>query len=386
MNTAILAELPSGPRSDTSGDRGARVKVCHVSLTLCTGGLERLLVEFARWHDRSRFELEFVALGDVGRPANDIRDAGCEVTVLNCERRSRYRQVRELAWHFRDRGVDVVHTHNAYPHLYGTLAARLAGVPAVIHTRHGRRFGQTWRERLYFAAASRLANRVVAVSEDTGALCRRLGWLDDRKVARIYNGIDIDRFAFRGPTDEPRAISVGRLSPEKDFATLLRAVALVVASKPDFRLLLVGDGPERAALERLSSELKLSDHVQFFGERNDVAELLSGRGVGFFVASSLTEGVSLTLLEAMAAGLPVVATNVGGNPEIVVPDETGLLVPSADPAALAEAMLWMSRDPFRRVQMGSAGRRRVERQFSVRGMIEQYEALYEELLSARPRQ
>ena len=298
-----------------SGTR--RLRVCHVSLTLCTGGLERLLVDFARFHDRERYDLRFVVLQEQGQPADDIRNLGCDVSSLplqQMERRDRFRKMTAL---LRTLEPDVLHTHNAFPHWYGSIAGKWSGVPVIVHSRHGRRFGQTWKERLQFAIASRLSDRVVAVSDDTKTLCRDVGHLTPQKVGRIWNGIDPQRFAFRGPSGRPVGISVGRLSAEKDFPTLLRAVSIVHNALPEFQFLLVGDGPERTSLQALSRDLKLENCVQFLGERRDVPELLSHASV--YAGSSLTEGISLTLLEAMAVGLPIVATHVGGNPEIVVP-------------------------------------------------------------------
>ncbi len=355
-----------------------KLKVCHVTLTLCTGGLERLLVEFARFHSRHEFELEVVVLGDAGRLADEIRLLGCEVIELNCLHLSKLRQVRLLAELFKTRGVDIVHTHNAYPHIYGSLAARKAGVDAIIHTRHGRRFGHTFKERLYFAAASRLANKIVPVSDDTGVRCQKTGWLEEQKVQRIWNGIDLERFTFREVTLEPKAISVGRLSAEKDYEMLLLATALVVKERPDFQLTLVGDGRERGALAQLTQAFNLTDNVTFTGERSDIPELLAEHG--FYICSSKTEGISLTILEAMAVGLPVLATDVGGNPEIVVPEETGRLVIKEEPEVMAQEILKMCDQTGRRREMGRNGRARVEQNFDIRGMVDEYEHLYLDVL------
>src|SRR6185369_6443075 len=145
-----------------------------------------------------------------------------------------------------------------------------------------------------------------------------------------------------GPSSHPTAISVARLSGEKDFPTLIRAAALAVREVPEFRLQIVGDGGEHVALNALIRKLNIGPWVQLLGERNDIPELLAN--AGFFVSSSLTEGISLTLLEAMAVGLPVLATNVGGNPEIVDAGMTGRLVEPGNPQALADAIVAMCRD------------------------------------------
>lgn len=355
------------------------VRVCHVSLTLCTGGLERLLVDLARVLPPERVEQTFVAMGEVGLPARDIEALGRDVVALQST--GRLKAVLELAGILREGRFDVVHTHNAYPHLYATVAARLAGVPVVVHTRHGRRFGHNRRERLQFALASRLADRVIAVSDDTARLCRSMGKLDEQKVIRIWNGVDVKRFAFRGASTEPIAIAVGRLSAEKDFATLLRAADRVRTVVPEFQLRLVGDGPERGSLEALAAELCLGGCVQFLGERSDVSACLAE--AGFYVCSSKTEGISLTILEAMATGLPVVATRVGGNPEIVLDDETGLLVPPADAEALAGGILRMCAAGRERVRWSEMGRLRVEQEFDMRVMADRYADLYARLLESR---
>lgn len=381
MHAALLDPVIESPPAQFSDEN---VRVCHVSLTLCTGGLERLLVEFARFHETSQFDSEFLALGEVGQPAHEISQLDRPVHRIDSRAFGKVGLIRELTRFFRAGRYDVVHTHNAFPFLYATIAARLAGVPIVIQSRHGRRFGETWKERIHFSVGGQFCDRVVAVSDDTADLCRQRGSFDSRKVMRIWNGVDLTRFNHRRVNhDRPVAITVARLSPEKDIATMLRATAIVVKHQPLFRLVIVGDGPERANLQRLAERLGIDDSVEFLGERNDVPELLSQ--AAFFVCSSLTEGVSLTLLEAMATELPVVATSVGGNPEVVIDGETGLLVPPSDPELLAESMFSLLVTPGSWNAFGDAGRARVEEHFCIRSMVEQYESLYMELLACKVR-
>ena len=379
MSTLEAPEIKES--SPQQRNQPQRLRVCHLSLTLCTGGLERLLVDFARYYNAEQFELEFVALGDTGQPAEEIRKLGCPVIEYPLTARGKLGRIRQLTHFFQQKNYDLLHTHNAYPHFYGTLAGRRAKIPAILQTRHGRRFGKTFNERLQFALASRLADRVVPVSDDTGNRCKQIGWLGNKKVTRIWNGIDVERFAFTGPATEMRAITVSRLSPEKDLVTMLEAVKLVIKTIPEFRLSIVGDGPERSRLEQAASRLQLKSHVEFLGERNDVPDLLPQ--AGFYVSSSLTEGISLTLLEAMSVGLPIVATAVGGNPEIVQQPETGLLVPSANPDLLATAIIQMCSQSDHWMNMGQAARTRVEQHFNVRSMIRDYENLYHEILSLK---
>ena len=363
----------------TSREAPERKHICHLSLGLSTGGLERLLVDFAKFHDRSRYRLSFVALREVGQPGFEIRELGCDVHGLRGQGLGRLALLQRLTNWLRSEKVDLLHTHNAFPHLYGTLAAWRAKVPAVVHTRHGQRFGHGWRSSLEFRLASWGVDRIIAVSDDAARLCIEEDHVSPQKVQRIWNGIDLSRFAFHGPVRKPHAISVARLSPEKDFPTLLRAVPHVIAQYPEFQLQIVGQGPEMPRLQQLRSELGLEAHVHLLGERRDVPELL--QTAGFFVSSSLTEGVSLTLLEAMAIGLPVLATSVGGNPEVVEDGVTGRLVPAGDPRVLANGMIRMLQERSLWPMQAEAARQRVEKYFDAQVMLQQYEALYDELLN-----
>lgn len=351
------------------------LRVCHISLTLKTGGLERILADLSRHHDRESCQAEFLAIQDVGRFADEIRAAGG--TVHQLRPAGRIGQLRQMYRLFRERKYDVVHTHNTYPHIYASIAARLARVPVVLNTRHGQRVGHGWKSRTQFRWASHLVDRIVAVSDDAAELCIEVDRVEPGKVRRIWNGIDLNDFAFTGPAQNPVAISVARLSAEKDFPTLLRAIPHVIPQVPEFRLQIVGGGPEHDRLAGLIHELNLERHVELLGERTDVPQLL--REAGFFVSSSLTEGISLTLLEAMAVGLPIVATAVGGNPEIILPGKTGYLVLAKDPAALGAAIVAMCRDQRNWLRMGQAGRERVVQHFDVRRMARDYEQLYREL-------
>lgn len=357
-----------------------KLRVCHVSMCLLTGGLERLLVEFGRNRNGERFETSFVALGGMGTPAEDLRRQGHQVQCVADEVSGKIARLRRLTQIFKEGQFDIVHTHNTLPHFYGALAAKIAGIPVVVNSQHGRGCGNSWKAKLQFRLANRLSDRVVGVSEDAAELCRRDDIRSAHRTIAIWNGVDLDRFEYHGPTAQPVAISVARLSPEKDIATLIRAVWILVKDCPEFRLKIVGDGAERSNLEGLVNDLNLQDHVEFLGERSDISELLSQ--AGFFVSSSRTEGISLTLLEAMAVGLPVVTTRVGGNPEIVVDGKTGRLVAAESPEELALAMRDLLNEREAWPVFGELGRQRVEQHFNVRSMVRQYEELYLELLAA----
>jgi glycosyltransferase involved in cell wall biosynthesis len=292
----------------------------------------------------------------------------------------RARMVARLARWLRCQSCDVMHTHDDKPLLYGCLAARLARVRRHIHTQHHGFLPQTSpRQRKLAAWAGRLTHAFVCVSHDAARHMEDTG-LTANRITTLWNGIDLERYPYRGPDPNGPAVTVARLSPEKDIANLLRAAALVIPTAPRFRLEIAGDGPLRGELQQLAAALHLEERVRFLGEVGDIATLL-GRA-RFFVLSSRTEGISLTILEAMACGLPVLATSVGGNPEVVENGTTGLLVPAANSEALADGLLQLWNNSGQ--QMGHAGRRRVAAHFDIRAMVARYECLYRAGASLKP--
>lgn len=353
---------------------GARVRIAHVTQGLDVGGQERLLVEMARHADMARFEWTVISMSGRGVLADALDDAGVRVVALDSPNGLRPGLWRRLAHMFRAEHYDVVHTHDDRPLIYGMPAAWWAGVPRRIHTHHHGRLAQfSWRQRLLLGLAARFAQQFVCVSHDSARYMIEQG-VAAARVRTLWNGIDLTRFAYQGPCDDGPIVTVARLSPEKDIATLLRAVSQVVAAVPNARFEIAGDGPCRTTLAQLVNELHLSEHVLFHGEVHDIPALLARARM--FVLPSQSEGISLTLLEAMARGLPVVTTQVGGNPEIIEAGVTGSLVGVGDSDALGQAIVALLADPAHGRQMGRAGRQRVENCFDIRTMTAQYETLY----------
>ncbi|MCI0638803.1 MAG: glycosyltransferase [Gemmataceae bacterium] len=350
-----------------------RLRVAHITGCLEMGGQENLLVEFARHADRDRFDLRFLSLADKGPLAAALEVEGWPVTALNTPEGLRPGLILRVARWLKENTIDVIHTHNNRPLIYAAPASRLAGVRRLIHTRHGQGVGISSRQAWLTALAARWADAFVCVSQDSARMAQEEG-VPANKVRILWNGIDTKRFSFSGPQRDGPAVLVARLTPEKDAATLLRAVALVRQSDPGFRLEIAGLGPSIDDLEKLSELLGLGDCVRFLGIVRDVPALL-GRA-SMLVLSSLSEGIPLTVLEAMARGLPVVATKVGGIPEAVEDCLTGILVPPRDPDALAEAMSTLRGRPTVARALGRAGRERVEQHFDIRRMVSAYEALY----------
>lgn len=351
-----------------------RMRVIHVTGCLDMGGQEKLLVEFAKHADRDRFDLHFLSLGTRGILADDLQSLGWPVTALELGPGIHWGLPWRLARLFRDWQADVIHTHNDRPLLYGAPAASLARVARRIHTKHGRGTGNSRRQNFLMALAARCTDTFVCVSDDCARQAVEQG-VPSKPIVTLHNGIDTAQFAFTGPRAEGPAVIVARLCADKDIATLLQAVALVIREAPDFRLSIAGDGPAASELRQLADQLGLVNHLRFLGLVRDVPALM--RQASSYVLSSISEGVSLTLLEAMACGLPIVATRVGGTPEVIADGINGLLAPPRDPAALASALLRVHRDPEAARSMGQRGRERVERDFNIRRMVERYEELYD---------
>jgi glycosyltransferase involved in cell wall biosynthesis len=351
----------------------SRLRIAHVTLGLATGGQERLLLDFARHVDNDRFALVIVSLTDRGALADALEAHGARVLTLHASGGVRPGLIVRLKRLFQSEQIDLVHTHDDRPLIYAAPAARWAGC-RVIHTQHhGKLPNVGGNQELLVRWAGRLAHAFITVSRDAARHYVDSG-LPPGRVRTIWNGIDLDAFPYKGPSRGGPTVAVARLSPEKNIANLLRAAALVRDADPEFRLEIAGDGPCREDLVQLAQDLNLGMAVRFLGEVRDIPALL-GRSQ-MFVLPSKSEGISLTLLEAMACGLPVVATRVGGNPEVVIDGETGFLVPSDDSPALARAILTMRQDGAKAAQMGRSGRRRAEECFDIRGMVAQYEQLY----------
>jgi glycosyltransferase involved in cell wall biosynthesis len=356
------------------------VRVMHVALGTGVGGMEKLLVEFARFTDRGRFELCFASLQKQGKFAEQI--IAQQWPVYDFDKRPGLRPsiVLRLAQRMRSCRTQVVHTHNTAAFFYGTAAAKLAGVARIVHTRHGQRYQASGRETWFFRWMSRWVYRVVAVCDDGYQLSLREG-IRAECLHTIPNGVDLGSFRSVGWKPWAPAVLVARLSSEKDVGSLIQAIPIVnqllepmAAKPPAFTVRIAGDGPERTRLEGLTAQLDVGQQVHFIGHQQNVAQVLSAASM--FILPSLTEGISLTLLEAMAGGLPVVATRVGGTSQVVVDGETGFLVAPQSPGELARAIVRLYCDPQLSQRMGQLGRQRVERHFTVGDMVRAYEALY----------
>jgi sugar transferase (PEP-CTERM/EpsH1 system associated) len=361
------------------------ISIVHIVWTLDVGGLEQVVLDLTRRRDETRFTSRVICMAEPGALAPQFTAAGVALESLGPSTLSSGARLWRLIRRLQQLRPDVVHTHNVKPHIHGTIAAKLAGVPVVVNTKHGRNYPSSRLALSVDRMLSPACDCMVAVSDDAAAIATDIERMPAGKVRVIHNGIDLPRYTVArcDAMRLRRVVTVARLHPIKDQATLLRALRIVVDQDSDFHLTIAGDGPSRLALDALCIELGLTRHVTLLGYRSDVPAVLAAAGQ--FVLPSLSEGVSLTLLEAMATALPVVATRVGGTPEIVEDGATGWLVPAGEPGAIAEAMLRLARHPAQAARMGRAGRSRVEQRFSLVSTVSHYQDLYSGLLDSRAR-
>ena len=365
------------------------IRVHHVVLSLQPGGLENGVVNVVNRLDTRRFASTVCCLKEAGEFARRIENPGVQVHEMGLGRGIDWYLPLRLAKLFRHTRARIVHTRNAEAFFYGFLAAKLAGVPALVHSEHGRSFNDRQLRLTAQRVITRFTTAVFTVSEQLKSELVRHTGIPCDAIDVLPNGVDLDRFVSQdlqgrnaqreawglGPRDLVIG-TVGRLAPVKNHALLVRAVAS--AGLPA-HVVLVGDGPERAALGALAETLGIASRVRFVGHSDEVGRQLAAFDV--FALPSLNEGMSNTLLEAMAAALPVVVSDVGGNLEIVRDGIEGLSFPSGDEQALAERLGRLCGDASLRAQLGRRARDRVAAAFSIGAMVERYEELYERVLS-----
>lgn len=362
-----------------------KIRLMQITHDLAIGGLQRVVVNICRTIDRTRFDVQVLCLRSLGPFAADVERLGIPVQLIPQTGRTDYLSFLKVARALRRGRIQVIHTHNTQPFVDGTLGALLAGVKTIVHTDHARSFPDKTRYMIAEHLVSRFAYRVVGVSEHTSANLMKFERISPRKIETIPNGIDgaafeqeVDRAAARlalGIPTTARAIGLAvRLTEQKGITYLLQALPAVVRDYPDVVLVIAGEGPTRSSLESEAVGLGVAQHVRFAGACGDVPSLL--KALDAYVLPSVWEGLPMVLLEAMAAGCPIVATSVGGVPSAIEHGRNGLLVSPRDPAGLAAAVNRMLRDAELRRDCQRRGKEVFAARFSARKMTDRYEQLY----------
>ena len=372
-----------------------RPVICQVLHSLDIGGAEVLAAGLAR--DLSdRYQFVFACLDDeVGVLGDEFAERGVPMQVLYRQPGIDWKCALRLAGFFRKHRVQIVHAHQYTPFFQSLLARMTYRRPPIVFTEHGRHFPD-YRSSKRVAvnrALLRSDDRLIGVGESVRKALVENEGLPAHRTETIYNGVPLAKFLAVRDDQELRqavrkelgiqpgefvVVQVARLNRLKDHATALRTIKRLRSDSVPVRLVLIGDGEERTQLQQLVNELQLHDVVILLGARKDIPQLLAAGDA--FLLSSISEGIPLTLIEAMGAGVPIVSTSVGGIPEVIVHGVSGLLAAARDDAALAGYLQSLWRDPAQRRQLVEQASRRAVERFSLDQMHRQYVEVYEQLL------
>ena len=373
------AQTTALPSSSPPGSRPARLVVVLQHLEF--GGTQRQTLELVRRLDPSRFRVEIWLLMAKDNLAPLAQEWGIPLVWLSRQSWMGPWFLPGLWRRLKKTPMDLLLLMTGVPNIWGRILGRLAGVPLIVGNIRDGNDPRLQHDRWLWP----LADHILCNAESLKTLVTTHYGIPGERLTVIRNGVDTDFFRppSAGPTGPLRVLAVARLVPKKDLETLIKAFSLVAPAHPEAELWLVGEGPREHALRRLASRSLPPGRVQFLPPRLDLCPLL--HQASLLVLSSLVEGLPNVLLEAMAAGLPVVATQVEGVPEVVVPGQTGWLVPPRDVPALAAAISQALADPEMRRAFGRAGRERVKRDFSFAAMVSRFEEVLHHLLVHNPR-
>lgn len=356
------------------------------------GGTAMVVYNLINSINRTAFNPLICCLDKVGDLGEELKSNGIKVFWADRQPGTDWGVVNKLRKIIRQESIDLIHAHQYTAFFYGGVAAILSGFKKIMFTEHGRHYPDRRKTKQVILNKLLLpfTAKVVAVSPAVKQSLVTYEGIPGRRIEIVFNGIDIKKFGQKTdvaitrkeleipPTDLVCGI-IARLGTEKDHVTLIKAMAKVIRKCPNVSLLIIGDGPKRMELEELTHKLGLVDKVIFTGNRRDIPQLLNVLDI--VVLSTFYEGTSITLLEAMAAAKPVVASRVGGNPAVVEDGITGFLVPPADSEALAACLLGLLGDKNLRQKMGNSGWQLVNKRFNLRQMTENYEKLYYQILN-----
>jgi len=391
----VLATVSMTENSQTSTP--SLPVVCQVLHAMSVGGAEVLAQQFAQVSS-GVVRTVFACLDDLGELGEQLRASGVTVEVLGRRPGFDWRLTRRLRRFYKDHDVSVVHAHQYGPFFYAAMARLPGRQPPIIFTEHGRDYPDYRRPKRVLANRFLLSrhDRVVAVGEQVKqALITNEGIAKDR-IEVIYNGIPLQHFAAAAPDKRQQAraalgladgtfaiVQVARLNPLKDHQTAIAMMSRLVRQHPDARLLLVGEGEQRQAIETTIRQTQLDQVITLYGNRSDVISFLQAADA--FLLTSVSEGIPLTLIEAMAAGVPCVATRVGGIPEVIVDGQSGLLAAAGAADNLADSLSRLIRDRRYRHELAQQGQARAHAKFGHTAMHARYHSLYRELENPRCR-
>ena len=365
------------------------LRILHITHSLNVGGLERVVVDLAKGFKKRGHFVEICCLDGKEPMGEEAEKAGIKVFSLNKKPGITWGLPFRIAEIMKEEQINLVHTHNEAGLLYGVPAALKAQVTNIVHTEHGKEPGYENKKALKLAEKFLLkkVKHVVAVSKDMKDKLVTSSGINNDTVSVIHNGIDADNFyqpehreAMRNALgiehDDFVIGNIARMVPLKNHRFLITVFKELLKDLPNLKLVLVGDGLLSEELKTYSRDIGLSDSLLFLGERHDIAQLFSV--FDLFVLPSLTEGTSMTIIEAMASGTPVVASKVGGNPEIIENGQKGLLIPLDNILTWANAIKFIIENDIKRKEISKFAKNMVKERFSLRSMVDNYEKVYKD--------
>jgi len=368
-----------------------RINILYIYITLPVGGAEEVLKLTLQHLDRGRFYPIVCCMGSQGALGKEIEQMGVEMIVLNRrhKREGRPAAIVAMAKVMKERKVQIVHTHMYHGNTYGRIAALIAGVPVIISTVHTINSHRGFKRHLLNRLLSRYTDRIIAVSKAVRRDLIEQDHIPKDKIALLYNGIDYKRFQSSISKEEAKKRlgfmesefiigTVGRLEPPKGQRYLLEAASDLLKEFPQIRLLLIGDGKLRRTLEDHGNQLGLQGKQTYLGIRRDIPQIL--RAMDIFVLPSIREGLPIALLEAMASGCPCIASAVGGVPEVIEEQRSGLLVSPADTQGLKKALKKILSDRSFGALLGKAGMEKIRKIFNQDIIVRMLEDIYNGLL------
>lgn len=393
MNSGIMnsnAQISSGLGISPKPEYPHTIPVLQIVSSLKLGGGENVVATLAQTLPADRYTVSVCCLHREGSLADMLRDKGINVVWLKMRLRYWPISLFKLYRLLRRMKIQIVHTHLHPASIWGRIAAILAGVPVIINTEHNLNLWRRGHHRFVERIVNRYTTKIIAVSEDIRLLRIRSEGMSPQRIITIPNAVDIDRFSRVNSRERVRKQlgidasslligTVARLEYQKRIDHFLEACHLIQKHFPNIRIVIVGDGTLRRELEAQAKRLNLlPEHVQFLGNRKDVPDLLSAMDI--FVLSSEFEGMPIALLEAMAATKPVVATRVGGIPEVIKDGQNGLLVSYNDPPGLAKAILELIKNDDLRQSLAFQAFKTVNECFSTSVFSQRTSSLYDALL------
>ncbi len=365
-----------------------RIKILQITHDLAIGGLQKVVVNICRAIDRDKFDVSVLCLRDIGAFAPELESLGIRVLYIpQKENGTDYFSFLKVARILKEEKFDVIHTHNTQPFIDGTIGAILAGVKTIIHTDHAREFPDKRRYMFAEWLMSKFAYKVVGVSEHTSSNLIKYEKISSKKVITIPNGVDgsvynvnVDKVKKKkeiGIEGNGPVIGLGvRLAKQKGINYLLQAMPEIINNYPNITLVIAGSGENENELKNEAVNLGIKENTIFAGPRLDMPELL--KIFDLYILPSLWEGLPMVLIESMAAGCPVVATNVGGNYMAIEHGKNGSLIEPKNPALLSSEIIKLLQDNELRERYVRNGYETFKTKFSVKIMTEKYQNLYQE--------